>query len=338
MTLEEIKLQRLSGQHLLKSADTQSVIKDLCGVQAQFLTHALHALTLRTDSLDASALVKSWTNRGTMHLFSQEDLPLFLHQDRSHRLRPVDTMESDAYLSASRKAYFASLILAAVASGTEDREDLKRLCTVNGMTDAESESIFNPWGGLLRALCETGKLCYKVQQKKAFQLCPDFEPMSRQAAQIELLCRYFSTFGPATIKDAAYFFGWPQSQIKTLLNHLPLESFSVENRIYYHTVAALVEQELPSCLFLAGFDQLMLGYEKTESLFLPQGYLRDIFTLAGIVRPAVLIDGTVSGFWNLKNGKLLVSAFEEKDQDLIRAAAETFWPNLNDICITKTNR
>ena len=44
MTLEEIKLRRLAGQHLLAPADTQTVVKDLCGVQAQFLSHAIHFL------------------------------------------------------------------------------------------------------------------------------------------------------------------------------------------------------------------------------------------------------------------------------------------------------
>ena len=34
MTMEEIKLRRLAGQHLLAPADTQTVVKDLCGVQA----------------------------------------------------------------------------------------------------------------------------------------------------------------------------------------------------------------------------------------------------------------------------------------------------------------
>ena len=70
MTLEEIKLRRLAGQHLLAPADTQTVVKDLCGVQAQFLGHALHGLSIRCTGVDTEGLVKSWTNRGTMHLFS----------------------------------------------------------------------------------------------------------------------------------------------------------------------------------------------------------------------------------------------------------------------------
>jgi hypothetical protein len=111
MTIEEIKLRRLCGQHLLAPADTQTVVKDLCGVQAQFLSHALHGLSIRTEEVNTDGLVKSWTNRGTMHLISVDDLPLFLHEGRSHFLRPLDTMDSDAYMDANRKAYFVGYLL-----------------------------------------------------------------------------------------------------------------------------------------------------------------------------------------------------------------------------------
>ena len=41
MTLEELKLRRLAGRHLLTPADTQTVVKDLLDVQAQFISHRL---------------------------------------------------------------------------------------------------------------------------------------------------------------------------------------------------------------------------------------------------------------------------------------------------------
>lgn len=89
--------------------------------------------------------------------------------------------------------------------------------------------------------------------------------------------------------------------------------------------------ELPKCLFLAGFDQLMLGYEKTESLFLPKEHMRDIFNLAGIVRPAILVNGTVVGWWNLKNHKLKITLFSPADQKLISDAATRLWSDLKQI-------
>ena len=333
MTLEEIKLHRLAGQHLLQSADTQTVAKDICGAQAQFLSHALHCLSIRCKAVNTEGLIKSWTNRGTMHLFSADDLPLFLYQGRKVNLRPVDTMQSDAYLSSDRKAYFSALLLEAVAIGIDGRDALKAVCEANGMTETESESVFNPWGGLLRALCEEGKLCHKVQEKKAFQLCPAFEPLEKEPAQLELLRRYFTHFGPATVKDAAYFFGWPQRQILSLLKDLPLDSFCLDGRIYYHTGSQVLVPDMPRCLFLAGFDQLMLGYEKTENPFLPQEHLRKIFNLAGIVRPAILVDGAVAGSWNIKNRNLSVTTFEKTDQKQIYNTAESLWPDLKRITI-----
>jgi hypothetical protein len=82
---------------------------------------------------------------------------------------------------------------------------------------------------------------------------------------------------------------------------------------------------------MAGFDQLMLGYEKTESLFLPKEHIQDIFNLAGIVRPAILVNGTVVGWWNLKNCKLKIALFSPADKELINDTATALWNDLKGI-------
>lgn len=331
MRLEEIKLRRFAGQYLQTPTDTQTVAKGLCGVQAQFLSHALHGLSIRCTEVNTDGLVKSWTNRGTMHLFSVDDLPLFLHEERTHFLRPVDTLESDAYINADRKAYFADLIVDAVSLGIDEREDLKSICEKTGMTERESQSLFDPWGGTIRALCEAGRICHKVQEKKAYQLCPAFEPMAEEPALLELARRYFTHFGPATVKDAAYFFGTTQTKVKSWLKQLPVTETMLDGKSYFYIDNGLPAGELPVCLFLAGFDQLMLGYEKTESLFLPREHVREIFKLAGIVRPAILVNGTVVGWWNLKNRKLRITLFSPADQKLISDTATALWSDLKQI-------
>lgn len=334
MTLNEIKLRRLAGQHLLTPVASQTIVKDLCGLQCQFLSHALHGLSIRSESPSTDGLVKSWTIRGTMHLFSADDLPLFLHKGRTHFLRPVDTLEADAFLSANRKGYFADLILEAISRGVDQREELKQLCEASGMTEGEGSSLFDPWGGIIRALCESGRICHKVQETKAYQLCPAFEPMEEEPARLELLRRYFTHFGPATVRDAASFFGATQKELKVLMKQLPLSDVTVGGRTYFHLEQELLNCELPPCLFLAGFDQLMLGYEKKESLFLSQDHLRDIFTRAGIVRPAVMINGTVAGWWKHKDRKLAITLFVDQDKTPIIRAAEALWPDI-EITFTK---
>lgn len=329
MTIEEIKLRQLSGQHLLSPAAPLTAAGDLCGLQAQFLSNALHALALRCGRpADTAGLVKSWTVRGTMHLFPETDLPLFLHRGRSHFLRPRDTLEGDERVTAGRKKFFAALIVDSVAQGTDTREELKAVCRRAGMTEREAESLFDAWGGILRALCEKGVLCHKVQEKKAFRLCPPFDPMGEREAHLELARRYFAHFGPATVKDAAYFFGATQAQIKVWLTDLPVQCAECGGKTYFYIDQAAPDGGIPDCLFLAGFDQLMLGYQKTESLWLPPEHLRDIFSLSGIVMPALLLRGRVAGRWKRKGRRLMVTPFEDlsvADRRMIRRSAETLW-------------
>ena len=328
MDREEIMLRQMKGQHLLQPVEGLQAAGDLCGFQAQYVSNALHALRLRSGSSDSTGLVKSWTLRGTMHIFPERELALFLHQGRSHYLRPCDTMEADEKTGKERKAYFARLVLDSVAEGIGEREMLRQRCFAAGMTEREEESLFNPWGGMLRALCEEGKLCYKVQEKKEFMLCPPFEPMEEKAARLTLARRYFCHYGPATIKDAAYFFGATQAQVKDWLSELPVSSAVCEGRTYFSLDEGSVSGSIPDCLFLAGFDPLMLGYQKTESLYLPPEHLRGIFSLSGIVMPALLLRGRVAGRWKRTGKKLAITAFaplSREDKERIAGSAEALW-------------
>ncbi len=123
----ERRARILAGQHLTCPAPPLAVCRDLNGVQAQFLSAALHALAIRGDSpAEPDKMVKSWTIRGTVHLFDPADLPLFLHRGRDHALRDVDRMEGEEYITLERKGYFAGVILDELAGGPRTREELRR--------------------------------------------------------------------------------------------------------------------------------------------------------------------------------------------------------------------
>lgn len=332
MTAEEIKVRRLSGQQLLSPGGPLDVAGALCGLQAQFFSNALHALAIRCGgNADTAGLVKNWTVRGTLHLFPERDLPLFLHRGRSRFLRPQDTMNGDERISGSRKQKFAALILDSVAQGVEEREALKEVCRRAGMSQGEEESLFDPWGGLIRALCEAGLLCHQAQQRKAFRRCPPFVPMEQREAELELARRYFAHYGPATGKDAAYFFGTTQKQVGSWLSELSLQSARWNGRTYFYFDRACAGDSIPDCLFLAGFDPLMLGYEKTESLFLPPKYLRNIFTRSGIVRPALLLEGQVAGRWQRRGRTVTATLFRPLPDHLrwaVEEEAARLWPGV----------
>ncbi len=287
MTVEELIALRLSRQHLTDPAPGEEVCRDLNGIQAQFLSHSRHALAIRGCSGPDwnRGLVKSWTLRGTIHLFREEDLPLYLHEGRHHTLRPCDTLEADEWITRERKAYFAALILDTLAGGPATRETLREICRGRGLTEQEEESVFNPWGGAIRALAEAGKLVHLVQEEKAFRLAPPFEPMGEAAAWREILRRYFTHCGPATLRDAAYFLGLSQRELKRRMQDLDLREIPCGGQVYYDLGTSRSLPDIPACLFLAGFDPLMLSYEKRENPCLPSECLRGIFSLAGIVSP-----------------------------------------------------
>ena len=68
MQIDELLALRLTRQHLLTPKDTQSAASNLCGIQAQYLSHALNALRIRTGDSHTDGLIKTWTLRGTLHL------------------------------------------------------------------------------------------------------------------------------------------------------------------------------------------------------------------------------------------------------------------------------
>ena len=59
--------------------------------------------------------------------------------------------------------------------------------------------------------------------------------------------------------------------------------------------------------------------------------MRDIFNVAGIVRPAILIDGNVAGWWNMKNRKLSINMFGNCDAGMIAETANGLWPDIKKI-------
>ena len=335
MDIQEIKRLRLARQHLLAPVDAITAASDLCGIQAQFLGAALHALRIRTTDVSVDGLVKTWTLRGTVHLIPEKDLPLYIRRQGA----PENVCDSGWYqwlksrghaLPPERETFFARLVTDEITRGNDTREGLRQACRAAGMTEKEEPVLFSGWGGVIGELAQLGVICHKVQSEKAYRLCPAFDPMPAEKAQLELARRYFTHYGPATLRDAAYFFRVPQKDVKAWLNKLPVESLTCDGRKYFHIPTQTPDADIPDCLFLAGFDQLMLGYRKEDNPFLPPENLRGIFNLTGIVLPPVLFHGRVVGKWKQEKDHAKITLFEKvlkKDQKLIERAGKTLWPN-----------
>ena len=336
MTVADLRQVRLSRQHLTSPTDKRTVVRDLCGLQCQILSNAFHALRTRcAEPLDpdrwGEGLVKNWTLRGTVHVFAEEDLPLFKYDDDNYRSDRWDGVPLPGrwWVTPEREAYFAGQIVRLVSDGVEERDDLRTACRALGMTPDEESFLFDGWGGLLRPLCERGFLTYKVCQKKAFALAPAYTPLPREDALREQFRRYLTHIAPATVRDMAYFFHFSQTQVKQFLQALPVNHFTMDGTDYFYLGDLPTDcPDVPACLFLAGFDQLLLGYEKRKSVYLPPEFLRGIFNLAGIVMPGILLNGRVAGRWKRKGKALEITPFRPftaAEKRSVEAAADSLW-------------
>lgn len=237
--IKELIHCRLGGQHLLtQRASNAEIAADLCGAQAQILRNALFTLQSRTGSSDFSGLLKTWTLRGTLHLIPESDLPLYVHQQGTAE----DVCGTPWYgwmtkcgcaLPPERERMFARLMVREIASGNDTREGLRQACQAAGMTADEEKMVFHGWGGVIGELSLLGVICAQVQEKKAYRLCAPFAPMDAAEAELTLARRYFTHYGPASLRDAAYFFRVPQTKVKAWLKQLDAREISVDGRMYY---------------------------------------------------------------------------------------------------------
>ncbi|MDD4080151.1 MAG: winged helix DNA-binding domain-containing protein [Eubacteriales bacterium] len=317
LSIPQWKQTVLYRQHLTNPAKPLDVSARLNGLQAQFASAPYYALKARCEPDGLSdwgrGLVRSYGVRGTLHTFPEADLPLYVHPDMDASLRDMDSLRDDAHASGARKGVFVRIILESLKDGPKTRQELKDLCAHAGMTGAESLSVFNAWGGLIRLLAVRGRICQEAAGRGRYRLCPPFEIMDREKAALVLARRYFTHFGPASLRDASYYFQKPQARMSRIMDQLPLREYSMDGVTRYDLPGEDGESALPDIsdiLFLAGFDQLLLGFQKKANPFLPEKHLRGIFTMTGIIHPVLLVSGEVAGRWNVNAGKLAVTLFE----------------------------
>ena len=329
---KELQQWQLWAQHLTAQADSLTVGSDLCGLQAQYAANALHSLRLRSDSTDMTGFVKAWTLRGTLHLFPAKDLPLYRPYTGVEGIFHTDygkwLYDGHCQVSQERMLYFAQLVTDNLSDTPLSRDALKELCRQAGMTEEEEERVFSGWGGVIRLLAECGVLCVSAPVNRAYLRCPRLPDVSREQADAELLRRYVTHYGPVTLHDAMYFFRWSQKKLRALLDGLYAETLTCDGRTYYYLVQPQAPP-VPRCIFLAGFDPLLLGYEKKESLYLPPEHLKQIFNNTGIVFPALLVDGQVKGKWKEQPKRVEITLFaplNKSQLQAIRRECRRLWP------------
>jgi hypothetical protein len=225
LTWDQVRAWRVSRQHLDRRVPERKlvdVVRDVCGVHAQVQSSAELQICARVDGVTREAirealwgersLVRTWAMRGTLHLLTAEDLPVYVAALRQHDrwwkrawLRMIGMTEDQlrATLEAIKDALGARPI-------TRERLAEKVAATVGPHA---RDRMMSGWGEMLKPASFHGYLSSGPPRGQSVTFVrPDRwlggwkEPDGEEAWR-EILGRYLRAYGPASREEFARWWG-----------------------------------------------------------------------------------------------------------------------------------
>jgi hypothetical protein len=308
-------------------------------VQAQDYLGALWAVGLRMrnateagveQALADREIVRTWPARGTLHFVAAADVRwiLSLLAPRAaaraagrHQQLGLD----DEAFDRSRRAVRAAL---------QGGRRLPRRALYQVLESAQISPAGQRGIHILGRLAQEGVICFGPREGKqqTFTLLDEWIPAAarkpRDEALAELVRRYFTSHGPATLPDFVWWSGLTTSDARAGLelarSHLVREV--IGEQTYWLPASPFTgAQALQTAHLLPAFDEYLVGY-KDRSAILDPVYARQTNAGGGMLSPTILVDGQVAGTWrrSLKKGSVTVTPgwFVEPDSAEEQAFAE----------------
>jgi hypothetical protein len=312
-----ILAQRLAGPAVGGPTDA---VGHLVGVQGQALPGALVSVALRTADRDLSAvaaaladgqLVRSWTQRGTIHLVRAADLGWVLNLTGERMLASTRRRRAELGIDSEMFDRAADIVTELIRSqGPVPRAALLEALQPLGVSNVPGREYHLITMLAMRQVVAQGPLANGSRADQLFVLNADWigeaRAMSRADAVVEWMTRYAIGHGPVTAADAARWTGLPLTDARAGLaagrGAGAIDGTEIDGAAYFHAPdlpdrltdhrAEALEMQL-----LPGFDELILGYKDRtptiaaadEGLISPGGN--------GVFRATVIHRARAVGTW-----------------------------------------
>ncbi len=335
------RAQRLIPQQPDAATGVDQVVKELCGIQAQDASVAALAVRVRSTGLlnddverarvQERSVVRTWGQRGTLHLLATEDLgwllplfgPVFI---AGNRRRYAELGLNEDILARGVRALRAEL----TNQGPLTRDELVEHLAHHGIRLAGQARPY-----LLQHAALEGIICLGPDRgaKPTYVLLSDWlgqgypgHTLTPESAYAELAHRYLKAYSPATPEDLAAWSGMPISKTRAAWQRVADQLTEVEIASHpswmLKTHAAwLDEPPLPAPVvrLLPSFDTYLLGYKKRD-LAVPPQHAKRINAGGGLLNPVLLVDGCAVGTWKSKQQKqrleVILQPFDQLPPDL----------------------
>ena len=341
MTRSDIARLRLHNQRIAYATIEKpvDVVAWLGAVQAQDYLGALWAVGLRMRSaveadveraITNRTIIRTWPMRGTLHFVAAADIrwmlelltPRVAANIRQYLLREFD-LDEGAF--ARSKDLFAR----ALQGGKQ--------LTRNAMYDVlEAGGVSASQRGrhILTLFAQDGFICFGAREGKqqTFVLLDEWAPkakrMSRDESLAELAKRYFTSHGPATLQDFAWWSGLATVDATAGLEMAKrsLGQETINGQTYWLASSTPARKDSsPAAHLLPAYDEYTVAYKDRSAALNPK-YAKLPNYGHGIFNPTIVVDGQVVGTWKrtLKKDTLTISQspFTELKRAETRAIAE----------------
>jgi hypothetical protein len=313
MTNLNIAHLRLYNQHIAGTPLEQpgDVVTWLGAMQAQDYAGAKWAIGLRmvqaTDAaieqaIAAKTIVRTWPMRGTLHFVPPADarwmLELLTPRVIAQAAGRYRQLELDEAIFARSKEIFAHAL--------QGDKQLTREEMLQQLEQAHISTAGQRGYYILVRCAQDGLLCFGSPKGKqqTFTLLAEWSPRSNRLAGDEALAeltrRYFTSHGPATLRDFAWWAGLTLTQARAGLEmvkaHFIQETID-EQSYWLSPERPAIPDNLPPAFLLPGFDEYLLGYTDRNAVLEPSHAPKIVPGGNGIFNPTLVINGRVAGTW-----------------------------------------
>ncbi|MGE5315460.1 MAG: winged helix DNA-binding domain-containing protein [Acidobacteriota bacterium] len=305
---------RLFHQQILgtQHASPVDVVRHLGAMQAQDYAGAKWSVALRLESAtDADVesaiarreIVRTWPQRGTLHFVAAGDirwmLELLAPRTIAGSARRNQRLEIDA---AVLKTAFRTLEKTLEGGRIVARPDVMQAFEEAGISTANNRGYHLLWQAALARLICFGPLKGK---QHSFVLLDEWLPeanhgLSREEMLSRIAARYFTSRGPATLKDFIWWSGLTAGEARQAV-HLAGRSLVQETIDGTDYLLSSNASEPPAgpieALLLPGFDEYLLGYADRSAVLDPAFAQKIVPGSNGMFLSTIVIDGRVEGVW-----------------------------------------
>lgn len=313
----DIAHRRLTNQHIARPipCSPAEIVRRLGAVQAQDYRAAWWALGLRLDNategsieeaLSEGTILRTHILRPTWHYVVPEDIRWLLAL-------------TGPRVEAAAAGYYRNLGLDAEIFKVTDVLIEKHLHGGHHLTKAALGKIFTAAGldvanqirlGFIIFHAElTGLVCNGIRQGNEITYAlldkrvPPTPTITREEAVVELVRRFFSSHGPATIPDFAWWSGLTAADAKLGLDSLKdeLTQETIDGQVYWSAGDKVPIPDLQNGLYLLpNYDEYVVSYKNRQAIedlnLTPDLTDRRNY----LFNHLIVINGLASGLWKRK--------------------------------------